>query len=142
MIKMTLLGRPITKKNHSRIVTQGNRRLLIPSQQYEQYEIDCLWQVPPKAKQRIDFPVNMQCVYFMPTKRAVDLVNLLEATCDILVNAGVLADDNCSIIAAHDGSRVFYDKKNPRVEITITQYTGPVFPDSWDGTAYINELSD
>lgn len=124
MITFSLLGRPITKKNHSRIIKQGNRRLLVPSEQYERYAIDCMWQVPPRAKQGIDCPVNLQCVYYMPTRRAVDLVNLLEATCDILVDAGVLADDNCRIVAAHDGSRVDYDKQNPRVEITITPYDG------------------
>jgi Holliday junction resolvase RusA-like endonuclease len=56
----------------------------------------------------------------MPTRHRVDLVNLLEATCDILVDAGILADDNSNIVAAHDGSRVEYDKYNPRVEITIS----------------------
>lgn len=57
----------------------------------------------------------------MPTKRRVDLVNLLEATCDILVHYGVLADDNSSIVAGHDGSRVLHDKERPRVEVTITE---------------------
>lgn len=65
-------------------------------------------------------PLNMQCVYYMPTRHRVDLVNLLEATCDILVAADVIEDDNCKIIASHDGSRVLYDKTNPRVEITLT----------------------
>jgi hypothetical protein len=55
----------------------------------------------------------------MPTKHRVDLVNLLEATCDILVKANVLEDDNSNIIISHDGSRVLYDKDNPRVEIEI-----------------------
>lgn len=100
--------------------------MVIPSPQYRQYEKDCLWQVPPKTKQKIDFPVNVQCVYYMPTRRRVDLVNLLEATMDILVAAGVLADDNCRIVAAHDGSRVDHDKQNPRVEITINSYHGIV----------------
>ena len=90
-LKMVLRGQPITKKNHSQIIKTGNRRMVIPSPQYRQYEKDCMWQIPPKAKQRIDFPVNVQCVYYMPTKRRVDLVNLLEATCDILVEGGVLA---------------------------------------------------
>lgn len=98
--------------------------MIIPSAQYKQYERDCMWQMPQKAKQEIDIPVNVQCVYYMPTRRRVDLVNLLEATDDILVNAGVLADDNCKIVAAHDGSRVDYDKHNPRVEITISSYHG------------------
>lgn len=100
--------------------------MVIPSPQYRQYEKDCLWQIPPKAKQSIDIPVNVQCVYYMPTRRRVDLVNLLEATMDILVAAGVLADDNCRIVAAHDGSRVDHDKNNPRVEITINSYHGIV----------------
>lgn len=55
------------------------------------------------------------------TRRKVDLANLIEATCDILVKAKVLADDNSQIVAAHDGSRVDYDKKNPRAEIWIEE---------------------
>lgn len=98
--------------------------MVLPSPQYRQYEKDCLWQIPTKAKQRINMPVNVQCIYYMPTKRRVDLVNLLEATNDILVAAGVLLDDNCRIVAAHDGSRVDYDKYNPRVEIAISSYHG------------------
>ena len=56
----------------------------------------------------------------MGTRRKVDLVNLLEALDDILVHYGVLEDDNCGIIVSHDGSRVHYDKENPRTEVTIT----------------------
>jgi len=55
----------------------------------------------------------------MQTRRRVDLVNLLEATCDMLVKYKVIEDDNNKIVVSHDGSRVFYDKENPRVEITI-----------------------
>lgn len=48
-------------------------------------------------------------------------MNLLEATCDILVQYGILADDNSQIVVSHDGSRVRLDRMNPRVEITITE---------------------
>ena len=51
----------------------------------------------------------------------IAVANLIEATCDILVKAKVLADDNSQIVAAHDGSRVDYDKKNPRAEIWIEE---------------------
>lgn len=125
-LKLILRGQPITKKNSQQIIKAGNRRMVIPSPQYRQYEHDCLLQIPNKFKQRIDMAVNVQCVYYMPTRRRVDLVNLLEATDDILVAAGVLEDDNCRIVASHDGSRVDYDKHNPRVEITITSYRGIV----------------
>lgn len=125
-LKLILRGAPRTKKNSQQIIKVGNRRKVIPSPQYRQYEKDCLWQISPKAKQRIDMSVNVQCVYYMPTRRRVDLVNLQEATLDILVAAGVLADDNCRIVAAMDGSRVDHDKNYPRVEITITSYRGIV----------------
>ncbi len=43
-----------------------------------------------------------------------------EATDDILVRAGVLADDCAAVVAGHDGSRVLLDRQRPRVEIEIT----------------------
>ena len=55
----------------------------------------------------------------MKTKRKCDLTNLLEAIDDILVKYHVIADDNYNIVAAHDGSRVKYDKENPRTEVFI-----------------------
>jgi Holliday junction resolvase RusA-like endonuclease len=57
----------------------------------------------------------------MGTHRKCDLTNLLEAIDDVLVKAGVIEDDNYTIIASHDGSRVHYDKENPRTEIIITE---------------------
>ena len=49
----------------------------------------------------------------------MDLVNLQEATLDVLVKYGVILDDNSNIVASMDGSRVLYDKNNPRTEIDI-----------------------
>ena len=37
----------------------------------------------------------------------------------MLVKAKVIQDDNRDIVASHDGSRVYYDKENPHIEITI-----------------------
>ena len=65
--------------------------------------------------------MNVRCVYYMKTARRVDLANLIEATTDILVKTRVLEDDNSKIVAAHDGSRVELDRKNPRVEIEIEE---------------------
>lgn len=119
-MKLILYGDPRTKKNSSRIIMCGSYPKLLPSKQYKAYEKDCLKQITGKYKKSIDKPCNMKCIYFMKTKRKVDLVNLLSATCDILVNAKVIADDNSKIIVSHDGSRVKLDRKLPRVEIDIT----------------------
>lgn len=120
-MKIVLLGDPRTKKNSQRLVRLGARMIPLTSKAYSEYERTCLAQITETRRLlAINFPVNVKCEYYMGTRRKVDLVNLLEATCDILVEAGVLVDDNCRIVARHDGSRVYYDKQNPRVEIEIT----------------------
>ena len=57
----------------------------------------------------------------MPTRAKCDLTNHLEAIDDIMVKAGLLADDNFTVVESHDGSRVLYDKERPRTEIIITK---------------------
>ncbi len=68
--------------------------------------------------------VNLKCVFYRKDKRRCDLVNLLNSIQDILVESGVLEDDNYKIINSVDGSCVRYDKENPRVEIEITKKKG------------------
>lgn len=126
-ITLTLPGNPITKKNSQRIVTNRStgRAMIIPSAQYKAYEAACGNAVMFYFKgEPIAVPVNVQCVYYMQTARKVDLSNLLEATHDILVRYGVLADDNSGIVASVDGSRVAIDRQFPRVEIVITEVEG------------------
>jgi len=118
-MEFTIYGNPITKKNSSQIIQCKGRAMLIPSKQYKQYEKDCKIYMPDC--ETISSRVNLQCMYYMPTRRKVDLCNLLAATCDILVKYGVIEDDNFTIVVGHDGSRVLYDKENPRVEVIITE---------------------
>ena len=49
------------------------------------------------------------------------MTNLLESIDDVLVRAGVLKDDHSGIIVSHDGSRVLYDKDNPRTVLFIRE---------------------
>lgn len=120
-MKLTLYGEPRTKKNSARIMrTRSGSPFVAPSKAYTDYESACLWQIRvPHAP--LSARVNVRCVYYMATRRRVDLANLIEATTDILVKARVLEDDNSKIVAGHDGDRVELDRKNPRVEIEIEE---------------------
>ena len=130
-LNLTIQGAPATKKNHGQIITMPNgRKVLLPSPQFKAYGKVFLPQVHKDARLNIEMPVNVKCVYFMPTKRKVDLVNLLEATCDLLVAAHVIKDDCADIVASHDGSRVRYDKARPRVEIEIRPMVEGVYGDN------------
>lgn len=107
---------PRTKKNSQQIIIVNKRPMIIPSKQYKQFEKDAMLFV---EKVGIDYPVNVKALFYMKTRRKVDLTNLLEALDDVLVKGGMLVDDNCQIIQSHDGSRVYYDKLNPRIEVYI-----------------------
>ena len=66
----------------------------------------------------IDYPVQVTALYYMPTKRQPDLINLEEATADILERANIIKND--SLIMSWDGSRIAgVDRDNPRVQIEI-----------------------
>lgn len=114
---------PITKKNSMRMVTnhKTGKMFPMPSKAFVDYQAAASYYLQPLPEKPIDTPVSIACEYWMPTRRQVDLTNLLEATHDILVKCGVLADDNCKIVVSVDGSRVHYDKNNPRTEITIKE---------------------
>ncbi len=120
-LNIVIKGAPVTKKNSQEMALnrKTGRWFPVPSPHYKDYRKYFLYQIKRDMQLMIDMPVNVKCVYYMPTRRTVDLVNLLEATNDLLVDARVLKDDNCSIVATHDGSCVRHDKENPRVEIEI-----------------------
>lgn len=119
-IKITIPVQPVTKKNSQEIHKSKatGRRFIAPSSKYKSYAAECGFYLP--RIETIDEPVNIKCLFYMGTRRRCDLTNLLEAIDDILVSFGILADDNYKIVWSHDGSRVYYDKENPRTEIYIT----------------------
>ena len=111
---------PRTKKNTQQIVInkKTGRPFIMQSSKYKEYEKNAGWFLK-KISEPISVPVNVKCVFYREKRIRCDLTNLLEAIDDILVSYGVLSDDNFTVIASHDGSRVYIDKGNPRTEITI-----------------------
>lgn len=126
-MKFVIYGNPVTKKNSQRLIVRNGRPYIIPSKNYLAYEQMALRQIMaygikdfPEFDFPIGVPVNVCCVYYMQTRRRVDICNLHSAIHDILTKAGVIEDDNRDIIATTDGSCVLYDKNDPRIEIEIS----------------------
>lgn len=133
--EFVITGRPVTKKNSAQLASLGKhcpmcgkaqKYFIAPSKPYRQYEREAIRQLimqKPIDWKPIDVPVNVKCVYYMPTHIRVDLCNLIEATMDILAhkNLQILKDDCCTIVAGHDCCRVLYDKIAPRCVITIEE---------------------
>lgn len=128
MIKFTIPLNPVTKKNKPTpiftgdkcpVCNRGRRLVILPSKAYQNYEKECKKHMP--KVETIGKAVNVKALYYMKTRRRVDLTNLNEALHDVLVKYGVLEDDNNLIVASTDGSKVLYDKENPRTEVEITE---------------------
>ena len=116
--------------------------MILPSDAYKRYEAQAAQYLSNKPEKPSDTPIQITCVYLMPLnkdgsepKRQLDLVNLLEATCDILVKHKIIADDNSHIVRSVDGSRIFYVADDPKTYITITEIDNEedksLYPESW-----------
>ena len=125
-LSLTIYGAPRTKKTSQQIIKVGGHPRLVQSKAYRDYEKDAIRQIEEAHKTwHIDYPCEVKCIFYRPSKIRVDLTNLLEAIDDILVKAGVLQDDNWKIIVSHDGSRVKFDPACPRTEVFITETDYP-----------------
>lgn len=114
---------PKTKKNSQEIRRRRDGSLFVsPSGAYQRWEktVAEVLALLNRGKEPITEPVNVQEIFYMPTARKVDLLNLQEACDDALVRAGVLKDDNTKIVAGHEGSHVLIDRSGPRIMIRIT----------------------
>lgn len=132
-IKYVIPLDPRTKKNHQMIAGTGKkcpvckkheRQFIRQGQAHDEYAERAVLHLRPRPPRPIDCEINIKCMFYMQTRRRVDSLNLLAAVDDLLVEAGIIADDNSKIVVSHDGSRVLYDKDNPRTEITITRVPG------------------
>lgn len=117
MVKLIILGQPITKKNSMRVY---GRRVL-QSKAYCEYEEESLWKIKQQRPEKMGNKwVNLEARYYLKNRRRPDLIGLLQATSDILEKSEVI--DNDKYIVSYDGSRIVeFSDKNPRVEITLTE---------------------
>ena len=130
MLKFTIPLEPKTKKNSQRIIRARGHYMIIPSDAYREYEREAIKHCPRAG---IDYAVNVKAYYFRRKHHRVDLTNLESALMDVLVKAGTLKDDSCSIVVSTDGSRVFYDKDNPRTEVEIVAVIRKEKPNGFEG---------
>lgn len=121
MMRITLHGQPVTKKNSKRIIDTGGRKILLPSKAFLDYQENCLWQITGRHVGKIHGPVNVEYVYHMGNERSADLDNLVVGTNDILTAGKVLQDDGRQFIRGIKASFGETDRDRPRVEITITE---------------------
>lgn len=125
-LSFVIKGQLAIKKNSQKVVTRGGKTFKIDTPAYTKWRNSAYYQIAQQLGRPdpIFEPVNVRLHIYTDNKRKFDLSNALEGPADVMVSAGILSDDNYTIIAGWDGSRVFYDKSDPRVEVAITPFKG------------------
>jgi hypothetical protein len=124
IVALTIHGCPRTKKNSQRMAInkKTGKPFPVQSKAWKEYSKHSPHQITAgSAYMPICEAVNVKALFFMDTRRIVDIVGLTQGLHDLLVERGILQDDNSRIIVSTDGSRVLYDKANPRTDVAITR---------------------
>lgn len=95
-MKITIYGSTPSKKNSKIISCRGNRPCLFPSSKYTIWHKDALLQL--KGKNKIN-SMGITLTFFASDNRKFDLTNKAESIMDTLVDAGLLEDDNYSVVS-------------------------------------------
>lgn len=114
MSKIILYGSTPSKKNSKIISCRGNRPCLFPSSKYTTWHKEALLQLTGKESIKEN---KITLTFYAGDNRKFDLTNKAESIMDTLVDAGLLEDDNYSVIG--DLHLLFggVNKGNERCEI-------------------------
>lgn len=121
-MKFIIEGETPAKKN-SRITLPNGRT--IPSKNYRTWHESALLQIEAMAISReatISYPVAISLSFYHGDLRRRDSDNGTSSILDLLVDAGILADDNWQIVRILNVYNQ-YDKGHARCEIMISQLT-------------------
>jgi Holliday junction resolvase RusA-like endonuclease len=124
-----IFGKFYAKKNSYRHFWHRytNKMITTVSANYSSWHKDAMKQLGcfsangkgKKSTEAIDCQVILKCHFYNYDNRTRDVSNFLEGIQDLLVEAGILKDDNFKIVIGHDGTRMFVDKSSPRMEFWI-----------------------
>ena len=120
MITLTIRGPIPAKKNENKITCAGRYPRTYKSKRFINWHGPALEELAYTYRgETIEKTKSIVLRYYLKTRRKKDLTNMSESVMDLLVDAGVLLDDEFKV--APDVRMVFMaiDKDNPRCEVEI-----------------------
>lgn len=110
-----------SKKNSRNIFSRQGKIFNIPNRKHQEWHEYAMWQLRQFSKNRTPIYniASIQITFYPSHKRKSDLSNKAESVMDLLVDAGVIEDDNWFEVPALLLGFGGVDKENPRCEIVI-----------------------
>lgn len=120
---ITLPGRVPSKKNSKRVFCQGARPRVLPSEAYVAWHEEMMLRLHRHRPKTPATSVSVAITFFAENRRRFDLTNAAESVMDLLVDAGILADDSWAVVPQVHLSFGGVEPKTARAEILIKQHT-------------------
>jgi Holliday junction resolvase RusA-like endonuclease len=118
-LTLTLYAAPRTKKTSNQLQRFGGRLKVVPSKAWMAWRDKVLASGDVKPWMRLrDQPYNCAAIFYRDADRG-DATGYMQSLADVLEEAGVVSNDR--LLVSWDGTRLRVDRKNPRVEITLTR---------------------
>lgn len=119
IMKIEIKGRIPSKKN-SRI-TNRKTGMSFPSKKYTEWHKGAMKQLEEQGVpiKKALFVEAIALTFYLPDKRKTDLTNKAESIMDLLVDYGLIDDDNCFVCPDIQLLFAGVDRENPRCEITL-----------------------
>jgi Holliday junction resolvase RusA-like endonuclease len=115
---ITISGRIPSKKNSRTIHRAGNRVIVATSSEYKDWHEEQMWTLK-SVKPIEQYPVSITIRFWMPDAIRADLTNKAESIMDLLVDCGVIGDDNWNVVPELTLTCAGIDRQKPRAEVTI-----------------------
>jgi Holliday junction resolvase RusA-like endonuclease len=107
------------------IAMAGNRRVIISSKLYRDWHQEQVLLLQLfKRNYVLDKPVDatsIEITFYPPDRMRGDLTNKAESVMDLMVDCGILEDDNWFVVSDLSLRLGSVDKSHPRVEICIKE---------------------
>lgn len=121
-MKITIDGRPSSKKNNKRIFRSRHARgfTVLPSKAYNRFHAEAIPQILGQVRGRIKGPIHIDIQFHFKGKMTMDIDNAMTSLFDVLQDSGIIEDDKQ--IDSANIKRVLRNQPYWRTEITIEKY--------------------
>ena len=122
-LSIIIKGRIPSKKNSRLLFVRGGRLMNIPSKAYSVWHKDASEQILDSKDHLVEDIDFIELDFYAPDRRGSDLTNKAESIMDLLVDNGIIEDDNWWIVNRLVMNFRGVDKSNPRCNVYIHRKT-------------------
>jgi hypothetical protein len=129
-LEFTLYGDTPSKKNSRKLFWREGKQFNVPGENYVEWHNDNI-QVARSAKNKAGFKYeegqtyHVEVFFYPSTHGRADCSNKLESVMDLIVDAGILPDDNWFVVPDPHPHFVCIEPKNPRAIVKISPCAKP-----------------